>query len=117
MKLFFSLLCVALLASGCKMKTEDPVVTTSGNPPSPKLTQVPVTLTWGTSTGTVQGYKVEASLDGKRFVEIGTVPYSPGYDSVGVQVKLPTGAKYFFRIRSFNQGGNSPYTAVTSVSI
>ena len=107
----------ALLATGCQFKSTDPVITTSGNQPLPSPSKVPVTLAWTASTGTVQGYKVEASLDGATFYELGTVQANPGSSSIAVSVSLPGGATYYFRVRSFNQGGNSAYSAVASVKI
>jgi hypothetical protein len=102
---------VALLATGCQMKGGDPVVTTTGKVPVP-VADRSVTLSWNASTGTVQGYKVEASLDGTKFVELGTTSGS----AVSIS-GLPTGATYYFRVRAYNQGGNSGYTNVGQVAL
>jgi hypothetical protein len=104
---------VALFSTGCEMKGGDPVVTSTGKVPIPTVTKRDVTLTWTRATGEVQGYKIEGSLDNVNYIELG---YING-QADGVILNLDTGLKYYFRVRSFNQGGNSAYSPVTSVAI
>ena len=113
MKRLIFVFTMAILASACQMKGGDPVVTSTGKVPIPTIAKRQVTLTWTRSTGSVQGYKIEGSLDNTNFIELG---YIEG-QADGVTVNLDTGATYYFRVRAFNQGGNGPYSAVSSVSI
>lgn len=107
------LIAVALLAVGCQVKSEDPVVTTTGRVPLP-VTSKTVTVQWGQASGVVQGYKIEISLDGTNFMELGTADGTSGGAAIG---GIPIGHTYWFRVRAFNQGGNSGYGPVSSISI
>lgn len=100
---------VALLASSCQLKSEDPVTTTAGHLDLTK----PITVQWATAPGVVQGYKVEVSVDGSKFLEQAVVDGS--YN--GIVLNAPIGLKYWVRVRAFNQAGNSPYTAVQTVQL
>lgn len=104
---------LAMLTTGCEMKGGDPVITTTGKIPAPTVTKVPVTLTWAPATGTVQGYKIEGSLDNVTFMELGTAPANAN----GVIVNALKGATFYFRVRAYNSGGNGPYTAVTQITL
>ena len=105
------MLMVVFLLSGCNLKGGDPVVTTTGKVPLP-VEEKTVQLVWEASSGIVQGYKIEASLDNAKFVELGIV------NGTGVTISgLISKKTYYFRVRSFNQGGNSPYTAVSSLQL
>jgi hypothetical protein len=107
---------VALLASGCGLKSGSTTTTTTGGvpPPSAPAADRKVELGWNASTGTVQGYKVEASGDGVNFVELGYVDGS----ATGVRITgLYSSTKYYFRVRAFNQGANSDYGAVVPISL
>lgn len=102
-------LAAALLATACQVKSEDPVTTTTGHIPLSK----PVTVQWSAASGVVQGYKIEVSLDGTTFHEQTTVDGSYG----GLTFTAPIGQKYWFRVRAYNQGGNSGYSPVQTVQL
>ncbi len=106
---------VALLAAGCQLKSDSSTTTTTtGNGPGKPAANRSVVLTWGASTGTVQGYKIEISGDGATFFELGSVDSSATAVSVS---KLYAGTKYYFRIRAFNQGANSGYGTIVPIAL
>lgn len=102
------------LATGCQLKGGDPVVTTTGKVPVSDSTPHVALITWGASTGTVTGYKIEASKDNVSFVELGAVDGGGGGT---VAVEFKTGGRYYFRVRAYNQGGNSDYTATSTADL
>jgi hypothetical protein len=68
-----------------------------------------VQLNWNSSTGSPSGYLIEQSTNnGVTFTQVLAVP-SPTASTATVQV--PAGKFYYFRVRSYNQGGDSGYTA------
>ena len=105
-------LLVGFLATACQVKSEDPVTTTTGHVPLPSATK-PITIQWSAASGVVQGYKVEVSIDGSTFFEQTTVEASYG----GLVLTAPIGQKYWFRVRSYKQGGNSAYGPVQSITL
>jgi hypothetical protein len=105
-------LLAALLATACQVKSEDPVTTTTGHVPLPSSTK-PITVQWSTATGVVQGYKIEVSIDGSTYLEQTTVDASFG----GLVLTAPVGQKYWFRVRAYNQGGNSAYGPVQTIQL
>ena len=105
------ILIAAFLTTACQLKSEDPVTTTSGRLDITK----PIMVRWNpaASPGVVQGYKIEVSFDGSTFTEAGVADGSYG----GTILNAPVGMKYWFRVRAFNQAGNSAYTAVQSIQL
>jgi hypothetical protein len=72
-----------------------------------------VQLNWTASSGSPIGYYVEQSSNGgATFTQVQTVT-TPTARVTG----LVQGTTYQFRIRAYNQGGDSTYTSVISVSI
>jgi titin len=90
--------------------------TTSTSFNTPTATATPTTarvqLNWTTSAPTAQGYYVEQSNDGVNFTQVLAIAAPPVTLS-----GLTKGAQYSFRVRAFNAAGDSPYTAVTTVTI
>jgi hypothetical protein len=73
-----------------------------------KVTSRHVNLAWGATPGAQQGFYIEQSVDGANFAQVMTVP--DGTTTASLLV-LASGT-YYFRIRSFNSVGVSPYTPV-----
>jgi hypothetical protein len=100
------ILCAAFLLSGCLVQNQTyasrAIIFHSGE----------VQLNWTASTNNPQGYFVEQSTDGVDFYQIQMVN-SPS----ATVSSLSTGKTYYFRIRSYNEAGNSGYSAVVSAAI
>lgn len=70
-----------------------------------------VTLTWIDTTNTETAYKIEQSTDGVTFTEI--------YNNAGspyTVYELAEGTTYYFRVRAYNNAGNSGYSNVATVT-
>lgn len=65
------------------------------------------TLTWSDNSDNELGFKIERSLDGSNFLQIDTVlADSESY----TDPTLDPSTEYWFRVRSYNAGGESEYT-------
>jgi titin len=70
-----------------------------------------VQLTWTAATGSPAGYYIEQSTDGVNFSQ---VAISTGNSA---QISgVASGITYYYRIRAYNAGGTSAYTAVVSAT-
>ena len=111
-KFIISTMCFAFLNLACQK--------TSPTAPANTVAQQTVTLPgnalaslrWSSQAGQQLGFLIEQSKDGISFSQIQTVLDSINNVTI---TGLLTGQKYFFRIRSYNSFGNSPYTTVVSV--
>ena len=73
-----------------------------------------VTIAWKCNNAfTATGYKIERSPDGTTFTEIAQVPVN---QTSFTDMNLAPG-QYFYRVRSFNDSGNSGYTPVACVPV
>src|SRR5690349_17518211 len=73
-----------------------------------------VSLKWSDNSTRETGYKIERSTDGSTFSQITVTGASAtSYTNTG----LTSGKKYYFRVRGYNDGGNSVYTNVASTSL
>jgi len=72
-----------------------------------------INLTWTSNLGEQVGFYIEKSTDGVNFIQILTVPDGTNTATI----VAPNSGKYYFRIRGYNQAGDSPYTQVVSESI
>jgi hypothetical protein len=71
-----------------------------------------VILSWAPSSGNPQGYKVEISTDGINFnqVQMVTIP-------TATITGVPASATYYFRVRSYNEAGDSGYSAIIPATL
>ncbi len=96
-----------LIFAGCSSKSSPPATSTA-TPTSTAVVVGPgkVQLNWVASTGNPQGYLVEQSIGGGTFSQISSVTAN----TVTI-TGLTLGQTYYFRVRAYNQSGNSAYTA------
>jgi large repetitive protein len=70
-----------------------------------------INLAWVDNSSDEDGFKIEQSTDGVAFSEIGrTGPNIRSYSSTA----LKANKLYYYRVRAFNNGGNSAYSPVAS---
>ena len=106
------LLFICLLLSGCAGSDSETSSETSSNS-SPTATVVAdgvIQLNWDASSGFPDGYYVEQSNDGIHFTQIQDVTVTNA-----VIVNAVRNRAYQFRVRAYNSGGLSPYSAVVDV--
>jgi len=71
-----------------------------------------INLSWKDNSTNEAGFRIECSTNGSTWTQIGTVGSNiRTYSSTG----LRTGTTYYFRVRAFNSGGASAYTARVTV--
>ena len=72
-----------------------------------------VSLHWSDNSVREMGYQIQRSTDDKTFTQVGTVGENvASYTSAS----LTTGKKYYFRVRAYNQYGDSSFTNVASAT-
>ena len=73
-----------------------------------------LTLAWLDNSDNELGFKVERSIDGEDFVEIGSVGENvETYEDQTVEI----GITYTYRVRAFNDGGTSGYSNTASATV
>jgi hypothetical protein len=107
--LVFILAFAAALVSGCNILPQNTVYASRALITAPPGT---VQLSWEPSSGYPQGYYVEQSTDGTDFYQIQVVTFPEA-----TVLSLPSGATYYFRVRSFNEAGISGYSAVIAAKV
>ena len=70
-----------------------------------------IQLSWNANAGAQSGFYLETSRDGVSFQQSQQV-LDP--TNTAIISGLISGQKYYFRVRAYNQVGDSPYTAVVS---
>jgi hypothetical protein len=70
-------------------------------------------LTWSAGTGVITGYKIEQSTDNTNFTQVETV----GNTTSATVTGLYQGSTYYFRVKAYNVGGESPTSTVASVIV
>jgi hypothetical protein len=107
--LVFGLMFSTIL-SACGMQGNHGTTTVTGQQSN---TGMQVNLAWSAVAGAQEGFYVEESTNGNTFTQISTVP--DGINTLSVSVPSP--GVYYFRVRSYNQAGTSPYTAVVPAQV
>lgn len=70
-----------------------------------------VNLTWTDTSGNESGFRIERSTNGTNFQQIATVSANvTSFASTG----LSRDRTYYYRVRSYNSAGSSPYSNVAS---
>jgi fibronectin type 3 domain-containing protein len=72
-----------------------------------------INLNWIDNSSVESGYKIERSTDGTTFGQIGTVGANiTSYASTG----LAASSKYYYRVRAYNESGDSGYSNIASAT-
>jgi hypothetical protein len=108
------LILISLFLVGCNPLSSS---NTTFNPPSATLSAstpgtMKVALSWTASSGLPAGYQVEESTDNVNFTQVQQLTLTTSATVTG----LRSNTTYYFRVRSFNQGGESPYTGTVAVT-
>ena len=74
-----------------------------------------VDLTWMDAATNETGFRIQHSLDGTNWTEVGTISQSnaTSYSVTG----LATNAWHYFRVSAYNASGDSPFSTVASAGI
>ena len=74
-----------------------------------------VDLTWNDMASNETGFRIQHSLDGTNWTEVGTISQSnaTGYSVTG----LASNAWHYFRVSAYNASGDSPFSSVASAAI
>jgi hypothetical protein len=109
----------AINADGASPYANEATATTLALPPAAPTGLVAqatsateVELRWEDTSTNEQGFKVEQAKDGGPFVEL--AHRAPANATEFVDSPLEAGHRYTYRIRAFNSGGDSPYSATAS---
>ena len=72
-----------------------------------------INLSWADNSSNETGFKIERSINGSTFAQIGTAgANTTAYASTG----LAASTKYYYRVRAYNSGGNSSYSNTVSAT-
>lgn len=72
-----------------------------------------INLSWRDNSAMEEGYKIERSLNGVNFTQIGTVAANiTSYTDAG----LSGSVVYYYRVRAYNASGNSSYSEIAIAS-
>ena len=82
-------------------------------PQSSTISGSQLQLSWKANLGEQEGFNIEQSMDGVNFNQI--LQVADGINTA--QVSVTAGQRYYFRIRSYNPAGSSPYSAIVLGSL
>ncbi len=107
----FALVLISGLLGGCApsnvpLSTRISSPTGSNTAPGASAPSSKVQLAWNSVAGQQNGFFIEESTDGNNFSQVLTVPDRTNSATISV----PSAGTYFFRIRSFNNAGASPFS-------
>ncbi len=72
-----------------------------------------INLTWTNNATNQTGFKIERSIDGTNFTQVGTAgSAATSYLDTGLLI----GTEYFYRVRATNSGGDSGYSNVAAAT-
>jgi titin len=77
------------------------------------LTSTSIRLTWSDNATTENGFRVERSLDGTTWSQVGLVGANA---TTWTNVGLASGTTYFYRVRAYEGLVNGPYSGVASAT-
>jgi Fibronectin type III domain len=111
----------AVNADGASPYANEASATTLAEPPTTPTDLVAtatsateIELRWRDTSENEQGFKIEQAKDGGPFVELAS--RSPANATIFLDVPLEPGHRYTYRVRAFNSGGDSPYSATASAT-
>lgn len=102
-----------LLMAGCAAGERPVTSNQNGSSGSGSGNPNQVNLTWTSNAGEQEGFYIEESTDGTNYSQILTVPDGTN----NAVIVMPGPGKYYLRVRSYNQAGNSPYTPIVTANI
>jgi hypothetical protein len=73
-----------------------------------------IELRWRDTSANEEGFKIEQSKDGGPFIELAS--RAPANATIFVDFPLEPGHRYTYRVRAFNSGGDSPYSATATAT-
>jgi hypothetical protein len=73
-----------------------------------------IELRWQDTSSNEEGFKIEQAKDGGPFVELAS--RAPANAAAFLDSPLEPGHGYTYRIRAFNSGGDSPYSATATAT-
>jgi hypothetical protein len=73
-----------------------------------------IELRWRDTSSNEEGFKIEQAKDGGPFVELAS--RAPANATTFLDSPLEPGHRYTYRIRAFNSGGDSPYSATATAT-
>jgi len=111
----------AVNADGACPYANEASATTLATPPTPPTALVAtatsatqIELSWRDTSENEQGFKIEQAKDGGPFVEL--TSRAPANATAFFDAPLEPGHLYTYRVRAFNSGGDSPYSATASAT-
>jgi hypothetical protein len=111
----------AVNADGASPYANEASATTLATPPTAPTELVAtatsatqIELSWRDTSENEQGFKIEQAKDGGPFVELAS--RAPANATAFLDAPLEPGHLYTYRVRAFNSGGDSPYSATASAT-
>ena len=73
-----------------------------------------IELRWQDTSANEEGFKIEQAKDGVPFIELAS--RAPANATIFLDFPLEPGHRYTYRVRAFNSGGDSPYSATATAT-